>query len=438
MATRTIKTTIYYGLFISLTSFCGFISTGNAQIFHEKKPNIERPVQKRLPEDLIAPGRYMGSFLIHPKITLEGHYDSNIFAQKSNTTSDYYTSIKPSITVLKEIRDHQFLLEANATIDRFIKEQNENNESYDISFKGKIIGNSRWQFPLSFFHRKQARKRENSLVTSTPKERLDTRYTKADIGVTRKFNRLSITLLGNYSSSTFEDGVTLDTMSPAIYSDNNRERYGGLLRFHYDLPRSAKGTDSEHTLFTNLTYGKNKYEKRDFQSNSFSGPLADNTEYGFLTGFITNYKGLLLANINAGVNHQSFKDSSLKNTNTAQVSAFLNYNILPKLTLNLSAKRENNQDNGLVRGILTSNYSVGADYELQHDLYLGTELGYAHYDFDDLGRKDDDYLASLYLKYNNSRNIESMLRLNYRDHQSNALDREFDRYEVIFSLTGKI
>lgn len=409
-----------------------------AQIFENQKMPTDIPVGERLPEEFRAPGLVSSGFIVHPKISLQGKYDSNILATNFSEKSDYSVSLKPSVTLLKELRDNIFLLNANADIERFLDRTKENSNGYDVSLTNKIVGNSHWTFPSSFSYKKITRKRETPLTTLTPDKRLDIKSAKAEIGVTRHFNRLSLSLFGNYSSVQYEDGVALDQVTPTVYSDNNRDRYGGLLRFRYDLPRGAKGTDFENVLFTNLIYGKKKYKKKSFQLGSFSGVLADHHEYGFLTGFNTNYKGLLFANIGAGLRHQSFDNSTLTDTNTTEIYADIDYNFRPKLTLGFGAKRDIDQDNGLTQGVVTSDYHFGADYELSHDLYVGAELGYTNYEFDRLNREDDDYYTSLYVKKFINKNVESMLKFNYRDRQSNALGREFDRFDIIFSLTGKM
>ena len=330
------------------------------------------------------------------------------------------------------------LIEADANIERFMNETSENNETYKIGGSAHIMGNSNWSFPIEFEHKQNARRREKPLATSTPNERLKINYTGFNAGVTRSFNRLSITLLGQYADFSFDDGVTLNDTSPIIFSDNDRERYGGLLRFRYDIPRGKTGTDFENILYTNLIYGHNKYDNLDYEGGRFGGPNQDHDEYGFLTGFMTNYKGLIKASVGAGLKHLSFDDARLKDSNTTNLSANIAYNLTPKMTLNFDAMRGRDQDTGLTEGVVSSTYGLGLDYELQHNLYAGLSFGYNQYDFESIGRKDEDYSSSVYLKYLNNRNLESVLRLNYRDRESTDNTREFDRLEVIFSLVGKI
>jgi hypothetical protein len=155
-------------------------------------------------------------------------------------------------------------------------------------------------------------------------------------------------------------------------------------------------------------------------------------------GFKTKYKGFLFADIGAGLKHQSFEDSQLKDTNTAEILANVSYNIVPKLTLNFQANREINQDGGLVQGVVISDYGFGADYELLHDLYLGMDFGYTNYEFDTLNREDKDLSAILSMRKLHTQNLETALEVGYRDRQSNTPDRKFERYEMLLRLIGKL
>lgn len=425
-------------LICALVFVMGLFQESQAQIFETKKSPADIAVADRLPEAFRAPGIIANNMIFQPKITLDSKYDTNVLATQSNTLSDYSLTFKPSINILKEWHDHRILFETGASVERFLDETDENNEGYYAGLTSKIIGNSHWSFPSSFSYKKTPRKRESPLLTRIADKRLDIKASKAEIGVTRHFNRLSLTLLGNYSTVRYEDGIALNQVTPTIYSDNDRDRVGGILRFRYDLPRSARGTDFENVFFTNLIYGKKKYKKNSYQGGSFSGPKASHDEYGFLSGFNTQYKGLLFANIGAGLRHQKFDDSRLKDTDTTELYADISYNLTPKLGLNFGAKRDIDQDNGLTQGVVTSDYHIGADYELLHDLYAGAELGYIQYDFDRFNREDEDVYGSFYLKKFLNQNLESQLKLNYHDRQSNIAGRAFDRFDIIFSLTGKI
>ena len=52
---------------------------------------------------------HAGSFSFLPKLVLEQHYDTNILAQSTDEQDDFLTVVSPSLSVFKNIRDHQFL-----------------------------------------------------------------------------------------------------------------------------------------------------------------------------------------------------------------------------------------------------------------------------------------------------------------------------------------
>lgn len=423
---------------VAIASICFSSTQVQAQFYQFKKNEIDLNVENRVTKDFYTEGVTKNGFIIHPQVGVETLYDSNVLAQDNSAKDDFSFSVRPSLDIFKEFRDHRFLLNIAGAIEKFISERGEDNETYQTRMKANIVGNSRWSFPISFSHEQGVRERTRPLVTQTSDERLNYNYTQADIGIKRQFNRLSITLLGNYASLSNEDGINLDRTAPVVFSDKDRSLYGGTLRFEYDFPRYDDSDYSEHVFFTNLSYANNEYDKRQFEGTGFTGPFADFSEIGFLSGFQTSYKGLVYADIGLGYSHQSYDDPTLKDGNTFRIAADIDYNISPKLTLSFDALRDVDPDNGLERGLVTSNYSIGADYELQHDLYAGAELGYSNYDFQEIDRSDDDYYGSIYLRHNHNRYLESMLRLRYQNRDSNFDQRDFDRFEAMLYLTGKI
>lgn len=380
----------------------------------------------------------MGGFILVPKLTLHTIYDSNVLATNNNEKSDVSMLLTPSLNVQKKYGNHVFVFGGETEIERYISQSGENSEAYKGYLRGILEGNSRWQFPFSAIYTQKPRSRSTPVTTLTPTERLNINTFHVDAGVTRRFNRLSLTLLGEYTDITYEDGVSLDSGAPVIFSDDDRTRTGAKLKLRYDFPRDSAGNQAEHILYANIGYGQSEYKRRQFFGQGFTGPDADNTDMGILVGFETDYKGLVFANIGAGFIRKIYDDPLLNNINTYDLTADIAYNLTPKLTLNAMAERSIDQDNGLAQGVITTDYQIGADYELLHNLYLGGNIGYTSYDFQDISREDESMKSAVHLKYLHSRHFESGLEMRYEDRTSNIQDNEFDRLELLFRLTGKL
>lgn len=409
-----------------------------AQQLRQEQLQLNLVANERYPKELRPEGIEQAGFILKPRLLLQGSYDSNVLAQENNEKSDFIITVAPSIGIQKKYRNHNFVFGGKAFVDRYLSESNENAERYQAYFRGVLDGNSQWQFPFSAIYNVRPRNRSIPLTNLAADRRLNINTFVGEIGVTRRFNRLSLTLMGDYTNITNEDGTAIVDKSRVVFSDDDRQRTGAKLKLRYEIPRNHEGNSAEHILFADGIYGQTKYENRQFENARFSGAIGDNTEYGILAGFETTYKGLLFANVGVGALRRSFEDSALKDVSIFDLYADVSYNILPKLTLNAEAGRNIDQDSGLAQGVVTSNYQIGIDYELLHDLYAGLNIGLTNFDFETSAREDTSIRSKIYLKKYHSRNFESGLEMRYEDRTSNTSGNEFDRLEFVFRLTGKI
>jgi hypothetical protein len=415
-----------------------FSSATHAQYFHEDEALLSLETKDRIPSELIAPGITRGGFLLFPKLEISETYSSNVYASPDNEKNDFITKITPSLLIRKEYDGHEFNLGARAQYDYYLSEQDENALEYGAFLNGTLKANSRWEFPFLLQYGTTARDRSSPLTQERANERLDIEKFISYAGVRRNFNRLSLTLLGKYTDIKNEDGMAFDNNTQVVFSDDDRSRKEIILRAEYDFPRDSEGIVPEHKIFAEIHHADVNYKNLQFQSGSFSGPQANFKEQGILGGFRTSYKGIVFANLGAGMKSQKFEDSSLKDNNILNLKADLAYNFLPKLTLNFATSRDVTQDTGIAQGILASNYLLGLDYELRHDWYIGGNVQYKTYDFETGDRKDEDRISKIYLKHYNSRNLETALEFNNQNRSSNSANNEFDRYEIMLRLTGKL
>ena len=414
------------------------VSPGAMAQIKDPQNRTLRPADERVPEELRAQGLVYKGFVYNPSVVVETRYDSNILSQNDDERSDYIVSIRPKLQVGKDYDGHRFSLEASGNISRFAKRPEENSEEFSLSGGALINANSKWSFPLEIERSRTKRARNAPTPNALTRKPLNIDKFKGSIGVTRNFNRLSLTLQGEYQDVEFQDGVLNGGNDVAVFSDDNREVYGGELNLKYEIPRGRNSADIEHSLFTTLAYSHQDNDTNSFVSGSFSGPSGDRDIAGLIAGFQTSYKGLLFARLGAGFIHQDFKESSLESTFDIDFLADIEYQIRPKISLYLQAEREIDQDNGFVSGVENSRFLLGTNYEIHHDLYLKAETEYKNFDFKNANREDDDFTGRIGLRYLNSRNIKSELDVSYTQRDSTVPVNEFDRFIFLLRLTGEI
>ena len=408
----------------------------------DERIQLETPIHERVPDELRSKPLAFKGILYRPELNVTSKYTSNVLAiDDSRKSDDYMVKVEPSIEALKKYGPHQFWFGAKASAERFLNRAEENVENYRAAFQGRFEANSDWTFPFSLAYINQSRAREKPFGRQTSTKPLDVNRHIATLGATRNFNRLSLTLYGEYTDIDNADGVALDDDTTAVvFSDNDRSKLRTRLRSRYALSRGDKSDEAEHILFSDLSYERVRYERRQYDdaAESFTGVWGDFDEYRATLGFQTEYKKLLFANAFAGMDFKRFKDRTLSDTNGFILSARVNYLLTPKLALNANISRDNSEDNGFLRGITGTRFHLGADYELRHDTFLSANIGYENHEFEENIREDDDIMASFGLRRHHNPHLTSAIELNYFDRDSTLERQIFDRYELMLRLTGAL
>lgn len=383
------------------------------------------PIEKRVPSELRPEGLSYKGFIFEPKISVSEKYTSNVLATEENEKSDYITVVAPGVKISKEYDGHSFFISGGANIERFARRSEENKEEYNIAAGANIVLNSRWSFP--FFVRKFMVKRARDALRDSElsKEPLGIQVLKAQTGIVRKFNRVSLELIGGYESRRFDNGGSSDGNSAVIFSGGDRQIYKTGLTANYDFPRDVKGKFPEHRLFGEIEYERQLYDRRSFVAGSFSGDDGSRHKIGLLAGFETRYKGLLFARIGGGFFHENFDQQDIESTTSTDFTADIAYSPFSKMTMRFEAERNINQDNGFTQGIKESRFLLGADYEILHNLYWENDITYSIFEVTDEDREDKDYGAEMRLRYLNSRNLTSNLAIGYLQRESDQSEESF-------------
>ncbi len=390
------------------------------------------------PELLPQPFIYKG-FKYQPQLTLRGQYDSNLFSTLNDQVSDYSLTTSPQLSIGKEYGRFSTALKARADIQRFSSQHTENQEGYAVSLNNNFDINSRWSIPFNFSYLGNALKRGNPVKNLAVSEKPITFETwNANAGIVRRFNRLSLSLIGDYSEISFQDGRSLSGL-PVVLSDNDRSTMTGTVGLRYDLLRGdAAGEAAEHYLFANAKFGHQDHRRLAYTNGSFSGLNKDRDTLSAMIGFKTGYKGLLNARLGVGILNQYFEAPTLDNTSTYDFSADIDYALTRRLNLAFAAGRDISQDNDLLQGMVMNTYNLGMEYEIRHDLYSSVILGYASSEFEEINREDSDYSAGLELQYFLNPHLSAKAGISHVFRDSSDALQDYDRNILMFSITGSL
>lgn len=426
---------------MTIILFLSIVITGQnsyAQLQENRPPFVDQ--NSRIPQELQPqPLTYKG-FKYLPKLTLTGIYDSNIFISDQEEISDYSLTASPEITIAKEYGRFAANLNLKADIERFATETSENKNTYSAELESDFYANSRWMFPVNFAYYDTVLDRSSPIGNlSTSQKPLEFSTWNTNLGVVRKFNRFSLSLIGQYSDISYQDGRSVQNNTPVVLSDNDRSTLGLNLGLIYELPREGSSEGKpEHYLFGNVIVGRQNFKKLSYSNGTFSGVNKDRDTLSALIGFKTGYKGILNAQLGAGILNQYFEDRTLDNTTTYDVLANIDFALTKKTTLNFLAGRDISQNNDILQGILLTEYNLGLDYELQHNLYSSLIFGYTTREFEGIDREDKDYSASLELRYIINPRLSAKANFSHVFRDSTQTLRDYDRNIIMFSVTGTL
>lgn len=425
--------------FLCLCLSVWLVSAGTSVAAAQSKSGVEkfgdrreaaRKIEDRTPEALRAERLHFKGFSYQSALSLETVYNSNILADESGEKSDYITAIKPLLTVEKVYDGHLFYLDADANIERYATRSEEDKEEFRISGGGEFDLNSRWSFPFRVYLIRDKRSRDTPTDAQRTTSPLAIKKAGLSAGVNRKFNRLTIGLLGRYRDVSYEDSAAEQTGAPIVFSDQDRQEFGATLSAGYELK-------NDHTLFADLSYRRLNFDRLEFDGTSFSGSSGDRDEVTFLTGFQTEYKDFLYARLGVGVLHQNF-DDNFDSTTNFNFKADVAYNFFPKYTFNLNAERLISQDNGFTNGVTETLYEAGLDYEIRHNMLVETLLQYQTFEFETTGREEKDTSGGINIRYIHSPYLQTVLGITHEQRNSNQIDSDFDRTIYLLRLTGQL
>lgn len=403
----------------------------------EKSDFDERVGVRNVPEEYNAYGFNYKGFQIRPEMLTELQYNDNVFAEEDGGESDLIMSLRPTVTISKSYDVLELATRMRANIERFKEFDGDDKEEFTTEFGGKYEPNLKWNVPFNLRYNKSARARGNPQNATALDEPTNIEETSATIGIERNFNRLSVRLLGKYGNFDFEDGTTQNGATPVIFSDNNRSTHGANLRFSYLFPRNSTGK-SGHLVFLDLDLQEQQFEKNSFQNGAFTTFKRDNTTYNAIAGFTTTYKGLLEASLGVGYLSRDYEAAQLDTLNSMDFIGEVKYSLTPKIALDLQADRSFTQSSDTQTGIVETEYSIGSDYEIYHNLFWRSNFAYKNFEFSDIDREDDDYRFSTNLRYFINNNFYTQLGYSYQDRSSTVTDRSFDRSVISLSLNSKL
>ena len=391
---------------------------------------ILKTVEERLhPDFRPAPVRWRG-FTLYPLLVVEQSYNDNIFATQTGTQSDFVTTVAPSLLVQKEFGRHNASVLIEGDINRHWSEKDENTENFRTRFNALIEMLHDIVIPVELSYSTGHEKREQNFSSNFATEPIGFRTFAGALGLSYNPNRLSLSLVGRYADTAFEDGQNAAGQA-VIRSDSDRRTTELETRASYDILPN-------HKPFLSFILGTTDYKNRDFQNGSFSGLSRDSTHVSVLAGWELAYKGLIEGYLGGGYTMRDYDDSTIKDIDSAKVAGSLAWNITKLATLNLGLRHQISEDSTVSQGIVLTQGRIGLDYEVLRNLAVQAYIDRALAEYEESVREDKLLSTGVGLRYVLSPRLSLSADYNFKARESSQPGLDYDRNLFMVRLNARL
>lgn len=366
-------------------------------------------------------GVKVGSFTVYPDVQASTFYDDNIYATAHDHVSDWVGTISPRIAIQSNWDRNSLYAEAATDLTGYWSHPHENSADWHVLAEGQIDVTDQTHILLGAI----ALKSHEDRASPDAVEGFEpTPYNEEDgyLGVVHRFNEFTLRVGGAIEHITF--GNVQGANGEINNEDRDRSRYtfGALLRYEAN-PKLRPFVQVMGDLRRYVTVPD------DFGFNRNSD--------GFLAGVGVLYAltPQVSGEVFLGVLHRNYVDPSFKSLTVPAADATLRWQASGRTALVLFTERtiEETTLYGSPGYIYT--LAGGRIEQRLTDRLTGiVRAAYAHSDFAQVGRSDNDVDTSVGLRYRLTRKLTLGIDYRYTQRVSGSSLADFTRNQVFFRI----
>jgi len=388
-------------------------------------------VYERYRPDLSASGLRTGGFLFYPTATVDGKFDSNIFATEEDEVDDFITIIKPAFALVSDWNNSSFSVFGSADIGRYSDNGAEDFEDFKFGASGRIDisrgSNITVDFGYSDLHEDRGSPDAAGSVAAP------TQYStlNAAIGFKRDEGIVSFAVKGTYEDKDYDDALLIGGGS-FENDDRDRETVTGSVRLGYDL-------NEDYEAFVKFTTLAVKYD----DSRLDGGPLRDSDGWDVVGGTAFNIGGKSEGEFYVGYVKRDWDSASLSDISDFKFGASVLWSASELTSVRVAVDRDVTETtvrsvNGKPSaGILSTLYSVRLEHELRRNMLLNANASYSDMDFVNIGRQDFMTSFGLGGKYLLNRTFSLNADYSYKKRATGVDNQDYKRHAFIVSLSAQ-
>lgn len=392
----------------------------------QAQPNPNVTVRERERPEYEPLGIRAGAFMIRPRLTVGGEYDSNVFATENNEEDDFGLIVAPRVNVDSQWSRHALNLTAGASAAFFDDFSDNNYLDFDVGAAGRVdvTRENSIRAGLSFARDHEDRSNpDQGGADDVTKFYLGT----ANLGYRHNFNRIFFQVDGRVLRYDF-----LDDPGGINNDDRDRNRYSARLRGGYALsPRIRLFGEGEYRIV--------RYD----ETPDDSGVDRDSEGFAARVGSELDITGLLFGEVAVGYSRQDYDDDNLDTAQGINALGQLTWNPTPLTsivgTIELDVKETTVVFNGEEASAnLQKAFTIEVTHELLRNVLLDGTLAFVRDDFEGTERSDNTFSIGAGVTYLMNRNIGIDVGYTFTTRDSDAPGADYDRHIVRVGVTGRL
>ncbi len=374
-------------------------------------------VSDRPRPDFDATPIMLGAYQLFPAMNFTSYYDSNIFAQTANETSDYVWKANPAVSLLSNWGRNAISVTGFGDFDVYTDHDEQSYKSGGVQAEGRWdIAHQTWLAGAGSYQRVvELRGSPSTPGSSEGPSEYDLFTAEADA-----YRGLGILKAKLGYGFSYYDYDPLNLIGGGTLSQNSRDRFQNKVSAEatYDLTENFK------------PFIRGGYNWRDYTADNQHSSNGQN----IAVGTRMDLGGIITAEAYAGYLRQDYFNFG-NVVDAIDFGGNLLWNVTGLTSIELKVSRSVEEtEAGNASSYVATGGEVTVTHELRRNILVDAHVGYTDLDFQNIIRHDKYYLAGVGSRYFINRNLYADFTYDYQRRGSNTTGENFNRHILLTRL----